>query len=86
MEITGMMIYYYFVCKRKLWYFINQINMEQNSELVAIGKVVDETTYKKEKKSILIDNTISKFCIWGRVAWIPINATKGRNKKIYPNW
>lgn len=63
MQITGMMIYYYFVCKRKLWYFINQINMEQNSELVAIGKVVDETTYKKEKKSILIDNTISKFCI-----------------------
>ena len=33
--------------------------MEQNSELVAIGKVVDETTYKKEKKSILIDNTIN---------------------------
>ena len=63
MQITGMMIYYYFVCKRKLWYFINQINMEQNSELVAIGKLVDETTYKKEKKSILIDNTISKFCI-----------------------
>ena len=25
MQITGMMIYYYFVCKRKLWYFINQV-------------------------------------------------------------
>lgn len=59
MQITGIMIYYYFVCKRKLWYFLNQINMEQNSELVSIGKILDETTYKNEKKGILIDNTIN---------------------------
>ena len=59
MQITGIMIYYYFVCKRKLWYFLNQINMEQNSELVSIGKIIDETTYKDEKKGILIDNTIN---------------------------
>lgn len=59
MNITGIMIYYYFVCKRRLWYFINQINMEQNSELVQIGKIIDETTYTKEKKQILIDNTIN---------------------------
>lgn len=58
-NITGIMIYYYFVCKRKLWYFINQINMEQNSELVSIGKIIDETSYKREKKGILIDNTIN---------------------------
>ena len=59
MQITGIMVYYYFVCKRKLWYFFNKINMEQNSELVSIGKIIDETTYKKEKKGILIDNTIN---------------------------
>ena len=59
MNITGMMIYYYFVCKRKLWYFANEVNMEQNSELVSIGKILDETTYTREKKSILIDNQIN---------------------------
>ena len=53
MNITGIMIYYYFVCKRKLWYFANEVNMEQNSELVSIGKILDETTYTREKK---IDN------------------------------
>lgn len=58
MEITGTMMYYYFVCKRKLWYFANEINMEQNSELVSIGKILDETSYTREKKGILIDNTI----------------------------
>lgn len=59
MNITGIMVYYYFICQRKLWHFVNQINMEQNSELVKIGKILDETTYTKEKKQILIDNTIN---------------------------
>ena len=59
MNITGVMIFYYFICQRKLWYFANEINMEQNSELVSIGKIIDETSYKREKKSILIDNTIN---------------------------
>src|SRR5574344_1039247 len=59
MKITGVMVYYYFICKRKLWYFLNNINMEQNSELVSIGKVLDETSYIRENKSILIDNTIN---------------------------
>ncbi len=58
MNITGTMVYYYFICKRRLWYFSNQINTAQDSELVQIEKVIDETTYKREKKEILIDNTI----------------------------
>lgn len=53
------MVYYYFVCKRKLWYFSNDLNMEFNSELVGIGKLIDETSYSREKKNILIDETIS---------------------------
>ena len=59
MNITGIMVYYYFICKKKLWYFCNNINMEQNSELVSIGKILDETSYSREKKGILIDNTIN---------------------------
>ena len=53
------MVYYYFICERKLWYFINEINMEQNNELVSIGKILDETTYTRENKNIMIDNTIN---------------------------
>src|SRR5690554_5085659 len=53
------MVYYYFVCKRKLWFFINNITMEENSELVGIGKLIDETSYKREKKHILIEENIN---------------------------
>ena len=45
--------------QKKLWYFANQIQMEQNSELVEIGKIIDETSYKNQEKHILIDNTIN---------------------------
>ena len=58
-KITGVMVYYYFVCRRRLWFFANDLNMESSSELVSIGKLVDETSYSREKKNILIDESIS---------------------------
>lgn len=58
-EITGMMVYYYVVCKKKLWYFYHDINMEQNNENVKIGKVLDETSYTRDDKHINIDNVIN---------------------------
>ena len=58
-DITGVMVYYYEVCKRKLWYFYNEIQMEQGNEAVAIGKTIDEETYKRDKKHINIDNIIN---------------------------
>lgn len=58
-KITGVMIYYYFVCKRKLWFFSNDLDMEHTSELVGMGKLIDETSYDRERKHILIDEMIN---------------------------
>lgn len=58
-RVTGVMFYYNFICKRKLWYFSHNISMEQNSEDVEIGKLIDKNTYKREKKQILIDGVIN---------------------------
>ena len=33
-EITGVMVYYHEVCRRKLWYFYYGIQMEQENENV----------------------------------------------------
>jgi CRISPR-associated exonuclease Cas4 len=58
MNITGTHINYYFVCKRKLWLFANDIQMEHTSEIVEEGKLIHESTYQKraEKyKEIEID-------------------------------
>lgn len=58
-KITGLMVYYYFVCHRKLWYFMRGIRLEQTSELVQIGKIIDETTFAQEEKYIDIDGVIN---------------------------
>ena len=58
-DITGIMVYYYEVCKRKLWYYYHNINMEQNNENVAIGKFIDENSYSRDEKHINIDNVIN---------------------------
>lgn len=58
-RITGVMIYYYFVCKRKLWYFVHEINMENEDENVELGKLLDENSYQRDDKHINIDNVIN---------------------------
>ncbi len=60
-RITGVMIYYYFVCKRKLWYFCHDLQMENVSqnENVQLGKLLDETSYRRNQKHINIDDTIN---------------------------
>lgn len=56
---TGTQINYYFICKRKLWYFSKDLSMEHNSDNVSIGKQIHEKSYKREKKEIMIDNRIA---------------------------
>jgi len=58
-KITGTLYSYYFLCKRKLWYSANNIDMEHESENVAIGKILGEKAYSREDKDILIDDTIN---------------------------
>ena len=58
-RITGVMIYYYFVCKRKLWYFIHEISMEAENENVMLGKLLDESSYQRGEKHINIHNVLT---------------------------
>ncbi|WP_036728278.1 CRISPR-associated protein Cas4 [Peptoniphilus mikwangii] len=59
LKITGLMVYYYFVCHKKLWYHIKNINLENESEDVGIGKLIDESTYSNENKHISVDGVIN---------------------------
>lgn len=59
MKITGIMIYYCTVCKRKLWYSCKKIELEYLNENVQIGKALDESAYGKEDKHINIRDEIN---------------------------
>lgn len=53
--LTGTEISYYFICRRKLWYFLRRIDMEQTSELVQLGSFVSDNTYRRRKHEMRID-------------------------------
>ena len=50
MNITGTHINYYRLCPRKLWLFANDIQMEQTSDLVLDGKVIEEESYQQRSE------------------------------------
>lgn len=56
MKITGTMVNYYFHCKRQCWLFCNNLNMEDNSEDVRIGRILHEMQAKEKGSEISIDN------------------------------
>ena len=57
-RITGVLISYHFICRRKAWLFAKGLAFEQGNELVELGKLISETSYPKEKHEVEIDRTI----------------------------
>jgi CRISPR-associated exonuclease Cas4 len=52
LKITATEVAYYIIYKRKLWLFSKGVNYENQSELVALGKLLDEISYKRNKKNV----------------------------------
>jgi len=58
-NFTGTEVGYYFICKKKLWWFHRGVQMERENERVQIGRIVHENAYARKKKEITIDNKIT---------------------------
>ena len=57
MKVNGTLINYYFHCKRQCWLHGNRLNLEDNSEIVKIGKAIHEEKAEQGKDTELaIDN------------------------------
>lgn len=56
--MTGTQIAYYFLCHRKLWLFVRNIDMEQTSDTVAMGKFISESTYERDEHEIHISDDV----------------------------
>lgn len=57
MKVNGTLVNYYFHCKRQCYLHGNRLNLEDNSEMVKIGKAMHESKAIENKNSeISIDN------------------------------
>lgn len=57
-QISGTMYAYSYLCWRKLWFFAKDIVMEQDNENVIIGKIIDQESYRREKKHLYLDDVV----------------------------
>lgn len=60
-KISGVMVQYYILCKRKLWFYIHNINMAYDNDDITIGKDIHKTSFKRKNKEIHIDNMVFDF-------------------------
>lgn len=51
-SFTGTQINYYFVCKRKLWFFSHGMEAEHDSDLVLLGKLLHQRSYQRKLKEV----------------------------------
>lgn len=57
MKVNGTLVNYYFHCKRQCYLHGNRLNLEDNSEIVKIGKAIHECMAEEGKNTeISIDN------------------------------
>ena len=57
-RLTGTQLNYLLVCPRKLWLFSHHIEMERENDAVALGQLLHEESFPRQKKEVLIDDLI----------------------------
>lgn len=51
-RVTGVMMQYYFVCKRELWFVSRNIEIDRENRTVVRGTRVDDTAYAEKRQNL----------------------------------
>jgi CRISPR-associated exonuclease Cas4 len=81
-KFTGTQINYYFVCKRKLWLFSHNMELESESDLVHLGRLLHEQSYKRKFKEVQVDRIKVDFLEHKEVGTVPTDTSADRAPKI----
>lgn len=57
-RITGNIIQYFYICKRKIWLAVRQISGDQDNMHLEMGRFISDSTYKRNKKEIRLENIL----------------------------
>ena len=56
--VNATIFYAYQVCPREAWLYFHHINPAQDHELLDLGRIVHEFSYKRDRKEIFVDNLL----------------------------
>jgi len=55
-EITGTLIWYYFICRREVWLIAHQLEAHQDNPFLELGRFLHEQSYARDRKRIRLEN------------------------------
>ncbi len=84
LKLTGTQINYYFVCKRKLWLFSHNMELESESDLVHLGRILHEQSYKRKFREVQVDRIKVDFLERKEVRTLPADIEPLSNIKVEP--
>ena len=58
-RVTGVMMQYYVVCKRELWFQSRNLEIDRGNAAIVRGTHVDETAYNEKRRHVSINGTIA---------------------------
>ena len=56
MRITGVMVQYYFICKRELWFFSRNLNFDFENDDMLIGRIIHGESFERDWKEVFLGN------------------------------
>jgi len=55
-EVSGHLFQSYVICKRQVWLMAHKLVPDQENKYIELGRAIDENSYERDKKKILLDN------------------------------
>ena len=56
-DVGGTLVWYYFICPREVWLIGHQINPDQDTDSVSLGRFIHEFSYQRERKELLVGHS-----------------------------
>lgn len=57
-NITGTLIWYYYICPREVWLMSRHLNPSQENPFIEIGRLISKESYMQERKEVRIENIV----------------------------
>jgi len=57
-RVNGTLIDCYYICKRQMWLMSRNIVADQDNPFIELGRFINESTYKRDRKQIHLENVI----------------------------
>lgn len=53
-QVTGTLMWYYYICRREVWLMAHHVTPEQDNSYIDLGRFIQETTYSRNRKEVQV--------------------------------